>query len=120
MHLKGRAASGVVFVANAALSVASTTGDMPAVSKIISDLSSVGAKMNSESIKHIVRALGNVGDCEMILALLICLRGQDFANDLIKEVIDGFGPIATSPGIIVSKGIKECYIIIQTAHVVHL
>ena len=84
-QLKGRAASGVVFVANAALSVASTTGDMPVISEVISDLSSVGAKMNSESIKHIVRALGNVGDCEMILALLICLRGQDFANDLIKE-----------------------------------
>ena len=84
-QLKGRAASGVVFVANAALSVASLTGDMSVISEVISDLSSVGAKMNSESIKHIVRALGNVGDCEMILALLICLRGQDFTNDLMKE-----------------------------------
>lgn len=85
LHLKGRAASGVVFVANAALSVASITGDMPVVSEVIADLSSISAKMNSESIKHIVRALGNIGDCEMILALLICLRGQDFANDLMKE-----------------------------------
>eukprot|EP00984_Skeletonema_dohrnii_P012466 scaffold5060_cov123-Skeletonema_dohrnii-CCMP3373.AAC.4 len=85
MQLKGRAASGVVFVANAALSVASITGDMSVVSEVITDLSSIGAKMNSESIRHIVRALGNIGDCEMILALLICLRGQDFANDLMKE-----------------------------------
>jgi len=84
-HLKGRAASGLVFVANAALSVASMTGDMSVVSEVIADLSGVGAKMNSESIRHIVRALGNIGDCEMILALLICLRGQDFANDLMKE-----------------------------------
>lgn len=84
-HLKGRAASGVTFVANAALSVASTTGDLSVISEVITDLSSVGAKMNSESIRHIVRALGNIGDCEMILALLICLRGQDFANDLVKE-----------------------------------
>ena len=85
LHLKGRAASGVVFVANAALSVASITGDMPVVSEVVADLSSIGANMNSESIRHIVRALGNIGDCEMILALLICLRGQDFANDLMKE-----------------------------------
>jgi hypothetical protein len=84
-HLKGRAASGLVFVANAALSVASITGDMSVVSKVVADLSGVGAKMNSESLRHIVRALGNIGDCEMILALLICLRGQDFANDLMKE-----------------------------------
>lgn len=84
-HLKGRAASGVVFVANAALSIASLTGDMSVVSEIVIDLSSTGAKLNSESVRHIVRALGNIGDCEMILALLICLRGQDFANDLMKE-----------------------------------
>ena len=85
LHLKGRAASGVVFVANAALSIASLTGDMAVVSDVIEELASRGTKMNTESIKHIVRALGNIGDCEMILALLICLRGQDFANELMIE-----------------------------------
>ncbi|KAL7546115.1 hypothetical protein ACHAWF_009448, partial [Thalassiosira exigua] len=84
--LKGRAASGLAFVANAALSVAAASGDTCGVSTILSLLSETGSRhLNSESIKHIIRTLGNVHDCEAILALLICLRGQEFANDVLKE-----------------------------------
>ena len=84
-QLKGRAASGMIFVANAALSVASMFGDVNAVSEVLSLLSGAKAKLNSQSIVHIIQTLGKVADCEGILALLICLRGQGFANDILKE-----------------------------------
>ncbi|KAL7541263.1 hypothetical protein ACHAXR_012024, partial [Thalassiosira sp. AJA248-18] len=89
-HLKGRAATGLVFVANAALSIAAKYGDIHAVTTVLSMLSKTrnncnSTKLNSESIKHIIRTLGKIHDCEAILALLICLRGQDFANDILKE-----------------------------------
>lgn len=82
--LKGRAVTGTVFVANAALSVASKTGDVQLVPEILLLMDTVNAKLNAESIKHIIRTLGKIADCEAILALLICLRGQDFANDILK------------------------------------
>jgi len=82
--LKGRAVTGTVFVANAALSVASKTGDVQLVPEILLLMATVNAKLNAESIKHVIRTLGKVADCEAILALLICLRGQSFANDILK------------------------------------
>ncbi|KAL7469349.1 hypothetical protein ACHAXS_009609 [Conticribra weissflogii] len=84
-QLKGRAASGIIFVANAALSIASSSGDISAVSKILTLLHESEVCMNAESIKYVIQALGNIGDCEAILALLISLRGQSFANDILKE-----------------------------------
>jgi len=85
-QLKGRASTGVVFVANAVLSAAATLGDIHAVPKVLSALSQVkDAYINAESIKYIIRTLGKVNECEGILALLICLRGQSFANDILKE-----------------------------------
>ncbi len=83
--LKGRAASGMIFVANAALSVASMFGDVNAVSDVLALLLKAKTKLNSQSIVHIVQTLGKVADCEGILALLICLRGQSFANNILKE-----------------------------------
>jgi len=85
-QLKGRASAGIVFVANAALSAAATLGDIHVVPEVLSALSQVkDSYMNAESIKYIIRALGKVNECEGILALLICLRGQSFANDILKE-----------------------------------
>ncbi|KAL3809628.1 hypothetical protein ACHAXA_010603 [Cyclostephanos tholiformis] len=84
-QLKGQAASGMIFVANAALSVAAMFGDVHAVSEVLLLLSGAKAKLNSQSIVHIIKTLGKVADCEAILALLICLRGQSFANDILKE-----------------------------------
>ena len=86
-YLKGRAASGLIFVVNAALSVASTTGDVYAVSQILSMISELdnNTKLNPESMKYIIRTLGKIDDCDAILALMISLRGQDFANDILKE-----------------------------------
>ena len=84
-QLKGRARAGIVFVANAALSVASSLGDIAIIPEVCSLLSEVNVKLNAESIKHIIRTLGKINECEAILALLICLRGQEFANDILKE-----------------------------------
>ena len=84
-QLKGRAASGAIFIANAALSVASKFGDVNAVSEVLSLLSDANAKLNFQSIVHVIQTLGKVADCEAILAMLICLRGQSFANDILKE-----------------------------------
>jgi len=84
-QLKGRAATGVVFVANAALSVAAASGDVYAASEVLSMLSAANSKLNAESIKHIIRTLGKINDCEAILAVLICLKGQSSANDILKE-----------------------------------
>ena len=84
-QLKGRAASGAIFIANAALSVASKFGDVNAVSEVLSLLSDANAKLNFQSIVHVIQTLGKVADCEAILAILICLRGQSFANDILKE-----------------------------------
>ena len=84
-QLKGRAATGIVFIANAALSVAAASGDINAVSEILSLLSEVGSKLNPESVKYIIRTFGKTGDCEAILALLISLRGQNFANDILNK-----------------------------------
>jgi len=85
MRLKGRASTGMVFVANAALSVAAALGDVHAVSQVLSMLSQVDSKLNPESIKHIILTLGKINDCEAIIAVLICLKGQSFANDILKE-----------------------------------
>ncbi|KAL9186124.1 hypothetical protein ACHAXT_005362 [Thalassiosira profunda] len=87
-RLKGRASAGTIFVANAALSAAAKSGDVEAVVTVLSLLSDNNTKLNAESIKHIIRTLGKMGDCEAILALLICLRGQSFANYLLKERYD--------------------------------
>mmetsp|Transcript_23764 Transcript_23764/g.57302 ORF Transcript_23764/g.57302 Transcript_23764/m.57302 type:complete len:1469 (+) Transcript_23764:151-4557(+) len=84
-ELKGRAAAGVVFVANAALSVIARFGDVHALPEVLSMLSRMNATLDAESIKHIIRTLGKIDDCEAILALLICLRGQSFANDILKD-----------------------------------
>ncbi|KAL3776939.1 hypothetical protein ACHAW5_009251 [Stephanodiscus triporus] len=84
-QLNGRAASGVIFIANAALSVSSKFGDVLAVSEVLSLLSGANVKLNVQSIVHIIQTLGKVADCEAILAILICLRGQSFANDILKE-----------------------------------
>lgn len=84
MQLNGRAATGSVFVVNAALSVAAKTGDVQLVPQVLSLMDNTNGKLNAESIKHIIRTLGKVADCEAILALLICLRGQNFANDILK------------------------------------
>ncbi|EED86401.1 predicted protein [Thalassiosira pseudonana CCMP1335] len=90
------ASTGIIEIANAALSVAATSGDMFAVSDVLSLLSESNKKINIESIKHIIQALGQFGDCEAILALLICLRGQSFANDILKERYD-FDLLASIP-----------------------
>ena len=84
-QLKGRAASGVIFMANAALSVASKFGDIRTVSEVLSHLPHSNTKLNAQSIVHIIQTFGKVADGEAILALLICLRGQKFANDILKE-----------------------------------
>lgn len=84
MQLNGRAATGSVFVVNAALSVAAKTGDVQLVPQVLTLMDNTNGKLNAESIKHIIRTLGKVADCEAILALLICLRGQNFANDILK------------------------------------
>ena len=84
-QLKGRARAGIAFVANAALSVASSLGDITIIPEVVSLISEVNVKLNAESIKHIIRTLGKINECEAILALLICLRGQEFANDILKE-----------------------------------
>lgn len=90
------ASAGILEIANAALSVAATSGDMFAVSDVLSLLSESNKKINIESIKHIIQALGQFGDCQAILALLICLRGQSFANDILKERYD-FDLLASIP-----------------------
>ena len=85
-QLKGRASTdGILFVANAALSVAASFGDIHIIPEVISILSRSNTKINATSIKHIIRTLGTINECESILALLICLRGQSFANDILKE-----------------------------------
>ena len=84
-QLKGRAASGAIFMANAALSVASKFGDIRTVSEVLSHLPHSNTKLNAQSIVHIIQTFGKVADGEAILALLICLRGQKFANDILKE-----------------------------------
>lgn len=83
--LDGRAASGPIFVGNSALSVASKTGDIYASYNIIAALSERNVKLDNESMQHVIRTLGKIGDCEAILALLICLRGQEFANNIMIE-----------------------------------
>lgn len=83
-QLKGRAASGVIFLANTALSIASKLGDVRAVSEVLSLLPGANIKLNTMSIVYIIHLFGRVNDCEAILALLICLRGQSFANDILK------------------------------------
>ena len=84
-QLKGRAASGAIFLANAVLSVASKFGDVRTVSEVLSQLPHSNTKLNPQSIVHIIQTFGKVADGEAILALLICLRGQNFANDILKE-----------------------------------
>ena len=75
----------VLKVANSAFTAAANLGDIPLVSEVISFLSRAKVQINLESIRLIVLAFGKSGDCDSILALLICLRGQDFANDLLKD-----------------------------------
>ena len=82
-QLKGRAATGIIFVANTALLAIAKSGDIHAVPEILEMLSKANSKLNAESIVHIIRSLGKNDDCEAILALLICLRAQDFANDIL-------------------------------------
>ena len=76
--LTGRATTGVVFAANAALSAAASSGDMHATSEILSLLSSNAEtsgndnshRLNAESVKHILRTLGAVRDSGAVLLLL--------------------------------------------------
>ena len=82
-NIKGRAATGVIFVANAALSVAAASGDIHAVSLLMQINNS--KLLNAESMKHIIQTLGKIDDCEAILALLVCLRGQSTANDILNH-----------------------------------
>ncbi|KAL7511750.1 hypothetical protein ACHAXN_008707 [Cyclotella atomus] len=86
-ELKGneKAKSDILEVTNSALRAAASLGDLVLVSSVLWILSDVGVKMDMVSIRLIIRALGKSGDCEGILALLICLRGQDFANDILKD-----------------------------------
>ena len=72
-------------VANSALTAAASLGNMELVSSVLSILSQAGIKMDLESIKLVILALGKYGDCDSILALLICLRDQEFANTMLKD-----------------------------------
>ncbi|KAL7521567.1 hypothetical protein ACHAWX_006240 [Stephanocyclus meneghinianus] len=80
-----KANADIVLVANSALTAAASLGDLSLVSEVISILSQAEIPMNLESIRLIIQSLGKFGDCEGILALLICLRGQEFANDILKD-----------------------------------
>lgn len=75
----------ILKVANSALGAAAALGDIPLISEVISLLSQANVQINLESIRLIIMAFGKSRDCDAILALLICLRGQDFANDLLKD-----------------------------------
>ncbi|KAL3801647.1 hypothetical protein HJC23_013152 [Cyclotella cryptica] len=80
-----KADADIVLVANSALTAAASLGNMTVVSEVLSILSQAEIKMNLESVRLIIHTLGKSGDCEGILALLICLRGQEFANEILKD-----------------------------------
>jgi hypothetical protein len=88
--MKRKADSGIVQVANSALTAAANMGDMHVVSNVLSTLSQAEIQANLESIRLIILTLGKAGDCESILAMLNRLRGHDIANenDVVKERYD--------------------------------
>lgn len=86
--LSGRAAQGMTFVCNTALSVLSSGSNLVPVAYVFSKMIESGVQPNSETVVHLLHALASSGNSEYIPAVLQGLDEDTEASGRIKEHFD--------------------------------
>ena len=86
--LEGRAAQGLPFVFNTALSVLSSGPSMVPITSVLSRMAENQVRPNSESLIHLLNALGSSGYSDCIPAFLETLEGDKDSIDKIRQEFD--------------------------------
>ena len=83
--LTGHASQGMTFVFHSALSALSSRGDLKPIASIFSKMAENNVETNSETVIHMLDALGRSGSSKYIPATLQGLGGDDQSLETVKQ-----------------------------------